>query len=311
MKQTSSSAIPASEAFKSNWKIYGGMVLATLFWAGAFIAGKYSTPYIAPFTVTFLRFLFATVILYGVTRAQKVSLKTQRSRLPIFLFTGIVGMFGYHVFFFESLRFTTAINSSIIAAFLPALTALLTVFFLRQKVSGLEIFGIALSLVGVLLTLTGGSVRALAELSFNIGDLLMVVAIVCFAVYGVFCKRYGTGIPPIVLTFYSFLVCVLFLIPFVLTEKPWTFLGTIPLSAWAAVIYMSAFPSVVGYLTQQIAIQRIGPGPTSLFNNLTPLFSMVLSALLLGEAPQLIQLFTAALIIIGVVTCQLASHRHH
>lgn len=309
MNQPSSPAAPAVSG--NNWKIYLGMVFTALFWAGAFIAGKYSTPYIAPFTVTFLRFLLATIILFGVTRVQKVSLKTEKSKLPIFLFTGIVGMFGYHVFFFESLRFTTAINSSIIAAFLPALTVLLTVLFLRQKVSGLEIFGIALSLAGVLLTLTGASLQALGEISFNIGDLLMVIAIVCFAIYGVFCKRYGTGIPPIVLTFYSFLVCVVFLVPFVLSEKPWTFLGSIPLSAWAAVVYMSVFPSVIGYLTQQIAIQRIGPGPTSLFNNLTPLFSMVLSALLLGDSPQLIQLFTAALIIIGVVTCQLASHRKH
>ena len=299
----------ATASGQGNGAVYVGMVLASLFWAGAFIAGKYSTPYIPPFTVTFLRFLFATIVLFGVIRVQKVSLRVEKKGLPIFLFTGIVGMFGYHVLFFMSLQFTTAINSSIIAAFLPALTALLTVFFLRQRVSGLEIFGIVLSLVGVLLTLTGASLDTLLHLSFNKGDLYMVGAVVCFAVYGIFSKRHGGKFAPIVLTFYSFLVCVIFLIPFSLAEQPWTFLGEIPASAWAAVLYMSIFPSVIGYLTQQVAIQRIGPGPTSLFNNLTPLFSMVLSALFLGDQPQLVQIFTALLIIAGVLICQRAAHK--
>jgi drug/metabolite transporter (DMT)-like permease len=83
-----------------NKKIYFLMILCTIFLAGAFIAGKLSTPYIPPFTLTFLRFIFATLILYFVMKARGIKLpKLTKKDIPVFMFTGIIGIFGYHVFF--------------------------------------------------------------------------------------------------------------------------------------------------------------------------------------------------------------------
>src|SRR5665648_1074100 len=101
---------------RKNRKIYLLMVFAALCWSGAFIAGKLSVPYIPPFTLTFLRFFFATIILYVIKKKVRIgeNYLFKKEDLPVFLFTGIVGMVFYHVFFFSALKYTTAINLSLI-----------------------------------------------------------------------------------------------------------------------------------------------------------------------------------------------------
>jgi drug/metabolite transporter (DMT)-like permease len=285
-------------------KIYLLMVCSAFFWAGAFIAGKYTVPYIPVFTLTFLRFFYATVILFFVMKWTVVDFRLQKDKLPVYLFTGIVGMFGYHVLFFTALKYTTAINSSMIAATNPMVTTLLAFFFLRSRLAPRQIFGILLSFLGVLMTITGADLDILRRFSFNAGDIWMLAAVTAWAAYGIFSKSKGKGIPPVVLTYYSFLVCTILLIPFVMFERPWEFLSSIPVSAHLSVLYMSVFPSVIGYLVQQMAIKEIGPSRASIFVNLVPVFSIILAVLILGETLEPIKLVTAAMIIAGVYICQ-------
>jgi drug/metabolite transporter (DMT)-like permease len=67
---------------------------------------------------------------------------------------------------------------------------------------------------------------------------------------------------------------------------------------------MSVFPSVIGYLVQQMAIKEIGPSKASVFVNLVPVFSIALAVMILGEPLEPVKLITAALIIAGVTICQ-------
>lgn len=289
----------------SNTRIYFLMVLSCLFWGGAFIATKLSTPYIPTFTLTFYRFSIAAIILYFVLlKKDKKIYKLQKKDIPVFLFTGIIGMFGYHVLFFTSLRYTTAINSSLLAASNPIITTLLCIIFLKDKVNSKRLLGIGLSFFGVLLTITNIDLKVFADLSFNKGDLIMLIAVIVWSCYQVYSKTIIKNYSPILLIFYSFLFCDLFLIPFVIYENPLSFVRNIPLSAHLSVLYMGIFPSVISYVVQQYSILKIGPSKTSIFVNLIPVFSISLSVLILGEAFTLVKLFTALLIIAGVYICQ-------
>lgn len=317
-------------------KIYGLMVLSTLFWSGAFIAGKYSVAYLPVFTLTFLRFLPASILLYAIMRWTGHPYRLQKNHIPVFLLTGTVGMFGYHILFFTCLRYTTAINSSIIGATNPVITAVLAFIALKQRLSRLQAAGVCLSFTGVFLTITGADPEVILGLSFNKGDILMLLAVICWAAYGIISSRAmnperggGSKIPgpeadqsgkapgqkecpnsgarpitPLALTFYSFVVCLILLIPFVILEQPQTFLPGLPAGVWGAVVYMAVFPSVIGYLVQQMAIKEIGPGRTSIFINLVPVFSILLAVLLLDETLQQVKLLTAAAIIAGVIITQ-------
>lgn len=288
-----------------NKKIYILMVLSTVFWAGAFIAGKLSVPYIPVYTLTFLRFSVATLILYFVLKYNgENEYKLKKDDFPVFLFTGLVGMFGYHVFFFTALKHTTAISSSIIGATNPIITTILSFIFLKDKINPKRALGIALSFTGVFLTITNADLNVIRTLSLNKGDLLMLVAVLMWAAYGVFSKKVMPKYSPIILTYYSFLFCTVILLPFVIYERPWTFVADVPYYSYLSSLYMSIFASVIGYLVQQMSIKQIGPSKTSIFINLVPIFSITLSILILGETASPIKLFTALLIIAGVYICQ-------
>ncbi|SKA97042.1 Permease of the drug/metabolite transporter (DMT) superfamily [Caloramator quimbayensis] len=288
-----------------NKKIYLLMIMSTIFWAGAFIAGKLSAPYIPAFTLTFLRFSLASLILYFVVKKKEpTQFKLSKKDIPVFTFTGIVGMFGYHVFFFNALKYTTAINSSIIAATNPLVTAILCIVFLKDKINSKRVFGIILSFVGVFLTITNANMSILINLSFNKGDILMLIAVLMWASYSVYSKKVMQYYSPLILTYYSFLFCSIFLIPFVIYEAPWRLIGTIPYYSYIASIYMSIFPSVIGYLVQQMSIKQIGPSKTAIFVNLVPIFSIILSTLILRETISPVKFLTALLIVTGVYICQ-------
>lgn len=303
----------ASNSKNGTGKTYFLMVIAAFVWSGAFIAGKFAVPYIPTFTLTFLRFLVAAVVLFPIMKTMERRNPENRCRLtvkhlPIFAFTGIVGMFGYHVLFFLALKYTSAINSSIIGATNPIVTTFITILVLRYRPPKLQAAGILISFLGVVLTISGMDLKVLSSFQFNKGDIVMFAAVICWAAYGVFSKEKGSCIPPVALTFYSFLVCTVILVPFVIWEKPWT-LGEIPAAAVLAVIFMAIFSSVIGYLFQQIAIKDIGAARTSIFINLVPVFSMILSVAILHETLMPAKIFTTILIIIGVCVCQLSGKK--
>ncbi|MFA6941119.1 MAG: DMT family transporter [Clostridiaceae bacterium] len=288
-----------------NRKIYFLMTLCALFWSGAFIAAKLSSPFIPPFTLTFLRFSLATIFLYFLAKLKKVNLiRLTGKDIPVFVFTGILGMIGYHVLFFLSVRYTSAINASFIGASNPIITSILCMIFLKERINIKRFMGIALSFMGVLLTLTNADFSTFKSLSFNKGDLLMLLAVFIWAIYTVFSKIVMKRYDPFNLTFYTFLFCTIFLIPALFFENPFRFLLAAPHSAYLAVLYMAIFPTVIGYLVQQYSIKQIGPSKTSIFINLVPIFSIFLSVLILGENLVPVKILMGFLIILGVYITQ-------
>lgn len=278
------------------------MLFATIFWAGAFIAGKFSIGEFPVFSLVFFRFLIATIIIFIILIKTEENWKITKQDLKTFLTLGVVGMVGYHVFFFLSLKYTTATNSSLIGATNPIVTTILACIFLKDKITYKNILGILISLFGVILITTNGNISVLFNMKFNIGDILMMVAVLCWATYGVLSKKVLEVYSPIKITSYAFLTCVIILIPLVILEKPWVYMPNTTFNGWMSVIYMAIFPSVGGYLIQQISIKKIGPTKTSLFINLVPVFSMILAFCILGESISIIKIIAGILIICGICT---------
>lgn len=282
-------------------QIYLAMLVATVFWAGAFIAGKVGMQEFSAYGLTFFRFLFATILIFALLwKREKGDWLLERSLWPIIIVLGLVGMFGYHILFFTSLKFTSAVNASMIGATNPLVTTILAAIFLREYLSVKRMGAIVLALTGVVLTVTNGNLSVLYKLSFNIGDVIMLGAVLCWATYGVISKQVMGKISPLKLTAYAFLVCLLLLVPFMIAEKIWLQIPKISMVGWISAIYMAIFPSFLGYLIQMISIQQIGASRTSIFINLVPVFSMVLASLILHETIGWFKIGTAGMIIGGV-----------
>lgn len=286
---------------KKESNIYLLMVLCAFFWAGAFIAGKIGIKEFPPFSLAFFRFLFATLLIFPVmVRYEKKDWRLKKEDFKVVIALGIIGMFGYHVLFFIALQYTTAINSSMIAATNPMITSIIASIIIGEKLGIKRIGAISIAFIGVVLTLTNGKLSSLGNLSFNIGDVIMLLAVACWASYSVISKKVMDRYSPLILTTYSFLVCLIALVPFVIFEKPLEYIPNITIAGWGSVLYMAVFASFIGYLVQQISIKKIGPSKTSVFINLVPVFSIALSSVILKEEVTIIKCISAMIIILGV-----------
>lgn len=277
------------------------MILCTLFWSGAFIAGKIGVQEFPPFSLAFFRFLFATVIIFPIMiKYEDKNWRLKKSDWPTIIALGMIGMFGYHALFFTALKYTTAINSAMIGATNPLITSLLASVMIGEKLGFRRLGAILLALSGVMLTISEGKLEIIKNINFNNGDIIMLLAVVCWAIYGVISKKVMPKYSPLIITSYSFLVCLVALVPFVLFEKPMTYLPNVTWKGWVSVLYMAVFASVIGYLVQQISIKAIGPSKTMSFINLVPVFSIILSSIILKEDVTLIKIISAVIIICGV-----------
>lgn len=276
------------------------MIIAAIFWAGAFIAGKFSVAEFPVFSLIFFRFLFASAAIFLILIKRERDWKIKREDLPIFFTLGIVGMIGYHLFFFMSLKYTSPVNASIIGATNPIITTILSTILLKEMVGFKNISSICLSFLGVVLIITDGNLQVLQNFEFNKGDLLMLVGVLCWALYAIMSKKALVKYSPLKVTSYAFLTCAILLIPFVIMEKPWVFIPNTTIKGWTSVIYMSLFASVCGYLIQQISIKKIGPSKTALYVNLVPVFSMIMAFFILHESISLIKVGAGICIILSV-----------
>lgn len=276
------------------------MVIATLFWSGAFIAGKFSVVEFPIFTLIFLRFFIATIVIFILLLKNESNWRIEKKDLKTLGILSLTGMVGYHVFFFLSLRYTSPVNSALIAATNPCITTLLSVVFLKNKISTKNIFAIVLAFVGVVLITIDGDFSKLINLKFNKGDLLMLIGVFFLATYAIISKKAGVNYSPLKITSYVFLICTIITLPLMISEKPWLTIGSTTIKGWSSIVYMAIFASVIGYLFQQISIKKIGPSKTSLYMNLVPLFSMVLAFFVLGDKITFVNVIAALFIILGV-----------
>ena len=279
------------------------MVLTSIFWSGAFITGKIAVGEFPPFALTFFRFFFALPFIFAILYLREPSNLIPRGRqwLPL-IFLGFIGTFCYHSLFFTSLKYTTAMNSSLIGAMNPMVTTLLAAMFFSERLTPWRVFGIFLSFSGVFLFITNGDMQLVSQFRFNKGDIVMLIAVCCFAIYSLLSRRYMKqySLSPLMVTAYTFLICVVISIPFFLWENPSTYLFSATASGWLSILYMSVFASVLGYLIQMVAIQRIGAPRTAIYINLVPIFTIIQSVIILGESITLFKLIGAAIVIIGV-----------
>jgi len=278
--------------------------LATaLTFAGSFVAGKYAIYDLQPLTITLIRYLIALLFLalllyhYGAS-----SLKVAGRHLPGLILLGLFGVVGYHFFFFSSLELTSVGNTAIINAMSPVVTGLLASIFIRERLSGVNYTGVAVALVGVIILLTDGELQNITGLNFNPGDILMLCAVISWAIYALLVKALMKKYSGFTVTFYAALFGVMILAVIVPIFEGVDFgPGDVSTTAILSIIYMGIVASGIGYFLYNLSVHKMGPTRTaSAVYSLVPVFVAFLAFLFFREEISIIMLSSIVLIIIGL-----------
>ena len=160
------------------------LTLAPFFWACNWIVGRGLSSDIPPFAMTFYRWLFALVILapFALPRVRR-DWPLLRAKWKAMLLLGAIGIGSHNALAYLGLNYTTATNGVILNSFIPVMIVAFSWIFLRERLSSVQLAGIAISLTGVLTILSGGSLAALIAFRLNGGDLLIVLWMAMWSAY--------------------------------------------------------------------------------------------------------------------------------
>jgi drug/metabolite transporter (DMT)-like permease len=223
-----------------------------------------------------------------------------RAHLPMMLFLSLVGFAYNNAISYWALQYTEALNALLIQSAGPLFVALWSLALFGIRLTPAQLAGITISLLGVLTIILRGDFGALANISFNRGDLMFASSLVSFGLYSALIPR-----RPVThaLSLISFTTCcgALMLLPFSIWEYSTGATLKFDLISMATLGYAVIFPSTLAYLFFNRGLALIGPNRAAPFFHLVPVFGSAMAILLLGEQFRLFHGVGYALVLAGVV----------
>ena len=277
------------------------LTLTSLFWAGNIVLARHVAGHLPPLTLSCLRWYGTFLILLPFAWPHlKRDWPVLRAHLPLLLLLSVLGFAYNNAISFWAMQYTEALNALLIQSAGPLFVALWTLALFGMRLTGAQLAGIAISLVGVLTIILRGDWSALASISFNRGDLMFGSSLVAFGLYSALMLRRPVTHP---LSLISFTTCcgATMLIPFSI----WEFSTGVTLKfdaiSLATLAYVIVFPSTLAYTFFNRGLALIGPNRAAPFFHLVPMFGSAMAILLLGEQLRLFHLIGYALVLAGVV----------
>ena len=295
-----------SRAAGSDTWSYATLCIVILFWSGNFIVGRAVNGVIPPFILAFVRWTGAVlVVLPFAWRHLKADRRLLLAHWRPILLLGLIGVAAFNGFVYSGLRFTTASNALLLQAAIPALVLVFSRFLFGDRASPLQIIGVTLSMLGVAVIVLRGDIAALARFRFNSGDILVLCAVVSWALYTVL-LRLRPDCHPISFLATTFVIGALAMAPFAAAEVSEG--GGVPLRAavLGAFAYVALFPSLISYVLYNAAVEKLGAAPAGQMITLMPLSGALLAAAVLGEALHPFHFVGMLLILGGIMLGALA-----
>lgn len=274
--------------------------LATIFWGIQPLCIKILIANWTPASLTCLRYLFISMILFFIIylRHEKKFIPPKNCIIPLLLM-GLTGIAINNISQFTGLKYSTITNCTLIAATGPAVTALLSAIFIRERLKLLQWIGIVISFVGVIFLITKGSWEILTNFKFNPGDILFFTCQIVWAAYSIIGLRVMKHLSAIAVTAWSGLLGSIEVALFALFTNQLGYVN-LDISGWSSFAFVVLCGGVGSMLFWNIGVKNAGPSMAAIFSNLTPIFGMLCGAVFLSEEIGFMQISGALAIFIGV-----------
>lgn len=274
---------------------------AILCWGGNFVVGRLAHLDVPPVALSFWRHLVAAaMILPFAMSALRRDWPVVRARWPTVALLSAVFVAGNSLVYFAVLH-TTVTNAALINAGVPVMAVFFSWLILRELINRWQALGIVFCFVGIAIVVTRANLGVLLGLSFGWGDLYMLLAISCWALYMVLLKRAKLAVSPVTMLVAITAGGVLWLIPpygveIALGETmSWTWLTV------ASLLYVALFSTIIAWACWNSGTLRIGPNRASAFMSLHPVFGAVLGFIFFNEQLRGFHIYGTILVLIGVI----------
>jgi drug/metabolite transporter (DMT)-like permease len=277
------------------------LAIAPLCWASNAVLARGVVHIIPPVNLAFWRWTIAALLLWPFAHQHA------KRDWPLFTrhwktmgFLSLVGITGFNTLLYIAVHTTTAINAALIQTTMPAAIIVITWVGFKEKVTWLQSLGVGLCVLGGCLVILRGRFSTFFDLSFVEGDLLMLVAVLLYALYSVFLRR-RPPMHPLSFLIYTFAMGATGLLPIYIWELSFRGAFSLNISTAFSVLYLALFPSIVAFFCWNRGVESIGANRAGLFINLIPVFASILAIIWIDESLKAFHLSGMMLIFSGMV----------
>ena len=282
--------------------IYLPVLLAMVFWSFSFIWYKQVFIHYDPITVIVLRLVIAVPLLFILSVAAGKLQRFQRKHLSWFLLLGFFEPFLYFLGECYGVNRISPTLASIIISLIPMLAPIPARYLFREKFTATNYIGLLVSVAGVLLVVLGEDGSKPAALA---GVLLMLLAVFSAVCHSIFVRKLSEYYNSFTIVTYQSTFGLVYFIPL------FSFLGLAQFihahhsfSMLFPVIKLAVFASTFAFLLFVYSIQRLGMARTNVFVNLIPVFTAVLSFIILKESFSMLKIVGISVVVAGLVVSQ-------
>jgi drug/metabolite transporter (DMT)-like permease len=256
---------------------------AALCWSGNHVVGRAIAGHVPPMATSTLRWAIPTLLLvpFSIPHLRR-DWPVVRANWKILTFLALIGGAIFGTLQYVGLQYTTALNVSVLNSLAPILIATAGAILFRDRLAPIQMFGIAVSLTGVLVIVARGDPGFLQHLDFNWGDVLIVFNMGLWGIYSS-CLRLRPKIHWQTFIIILGALSTLFMLPFFAIEHA---SGYVLQPTWltvGAIAYVALFPSLIAYVTWSRGVELIGANRSGAMLHLVALYSAVLAGIFLGE----------------------------
>jgi len=281
------------------------LTTAALMWAGNAIVGKILVQSSSPVLLNTIRWGVTALILLPFAWRVFGSASPLWQSSKRFALLSLLGVGSYNVLLYLALKSSTPINVTLIGASMPIWAIVIGALFYKEQPNIKQIIGAVISLIGVTVVIVRGELERLIEIEFVAGDLLMVLATILWGAYSWMLSHPKESTERTWPWSYFLLAQVGFgfcwSLGFAVTE--WQLEYSYFTWSWPTVfmiIYVIIGPSLIAYRCWGLGVSGAGATVATFFTNLIPLFTAILSTLLLQKPPEPFQGVAFALILAGI-----------
>jgi len=283
-------------------RVYGALVLAMVIWGFSFLAIKDALATVPVFSLLFVRFLLAVVLLGIYAWIRRSSLRLPRRDLWTLAGLAMLSPVGYFLFETFGVERTQPSHVAVIIATIPIAVYLIAFARKQEKANWRKTLGILVAYGGVLLIIGFGQGEAGASL---VGDLLILGAVVFAASRTTLIKDALRRVTPLQLTFYQFLFSLAVFGPLAATDGV-GWVGQLTTRATLDILFLGIFCSAGAFLAMHYALSHLTATQVAVSANLVPVITLLAEITILGSALTWSKGLGTVITLVGVLLTQWA-----
>ena len=296
----------------NNVAIHVKLIIVAAIWGFGWPAGRVVATELPPIGSAWVRYVMVVIMFLAYLKWSNQWILPSKTQWKHVAWIGLFSTFVYQSMFMYGMRYTAAGDASLMITFNPLFTAFLAVLFLGERMSWRLFGGLVLAFAGVAVLFLASPNTDIPEMERWIGNAFIAGAAFAWAASTIIMKRVMTDIPedaeaplsPLHLTVWSSVIGLLILTPWAgieALEADWTMPSV---EAWAGILFLAVFSTVMAYVWFAEGIRVIGAGPSAFYIYLVPPFGILGGWLLLNEQLGTSLVVAFALIVGGVLLAQ-------